>query len=87
MAVAIERLTPSLPQYPWQQWMNGKAYRAEVGVDFSCTIRGFLSSLYTRAERNGRTVTTTVVQDRYVEFQFNAPKKSRKATSRKRGAK
>jgi len=85
MAVAIERLTPAAPHYPWPLWMNGRAYRAESGVDFTCTVRGFLSSLYTRAERNDRTVETKVIDGRYVEFQFDEPPKAkpRKKPSRK----
>lgn len=85
MAVAIERLNSSR-SYPWDQWMNGTAYRAEPGVDFDCTIPGFRSSLYTQAKEKGRKVESYIVEKdgkEYVEFQFDAPPASAKEPTKK----
>lgn len=91
MAIALARFIPSPRNYPWDQWMNGTAYRAERGVDFKCSTKGFLSCLYARAARaepKRRTVKTKLTHDgRYVEFQFDDPPKPRKKAKRKAGAK
>jgi len=81
MAIALKRFVPSPRNYHWDQWMDGRAYRAEHGVDFQCSVRGFLSCLYARASRAEpmkRTVKTKVIDGRYVEFQFDKPPKPRK---------
>jgi hypothetical protein len=75
MAIALKRFSQSSRKYPWSQWMDGTVYRAESGADFTCTIKGFLSSLYNRAERKSRTVEARVIDGKYVEFQFDEPPK------------
>lgn len=57
-------------KHDWDKWTNGTAYRVTQGEDFNCTVAGFTTGLYNRANRNGMKVRVKKVGTDKVEFQF-----------------
>lgn len=74
MAERIEQFTRDQPnnppRYPWPEWSDGKKWRATRGVDFTCSVNGFRSSLYRYANRHMLDVEVRL-EGESVEFQFN----------------
>ena len=74
MAVVLRNFPASAsvgrPQkYPWEQWQDGRVWKARQGVDFSLTPARFRCILYQRANSYGRTCRTRI-DGEYVTFQF-----------------
>lgn len=69
MATTIERFKFARKAHPWNRWTNGKAWRAIKGEDFTCSVTGFVSSIYTHARRSKLAVKVARKGDT-VEFQF-----------------
>lgn len=91
MAVRLPDYTPSRRIYPWDKWADGSAWRAVMGEDFHCTIKGFRSALRAFADRNHQKVTANArwrerngEQIRVVEFRFSKPlpRKTRRGRSK-----
>lgn len=82
MAETISDIAPRGARYPWEQWTNGKAWRATQGADFQCSVEGFAAVIYSHARRRGLRVTVSVLVDGCVDFQFSKPIPER---SRKNG--
>lgn len=57
--------------YPWQEWTDGKVWRAKEGEDFSCSPASFQTALHLRARQQGLTVTTGSPEQGIIEFQFS----------------
>lgn len=69
MAKTIPQVGTRL-KYPWKQWTNGKAWRAEKGKDFD-SADALCDSLYARARRHGLKVKVHQKGQQFVEFQFS----------------
>jgi hypothetical protein len=75
-----ERITHFSPRrvgrpalYPWDEWMDGSAWRITRSVDFEITPKSMATTLYAHAARQGRSVKVLIDGDA-VEFQFAAQK-------------
>jgi hypothetical protein len=69
MAEQIRRIERVVLRYPWEQWTDGRAWRAKRGADFQCSAAAFRNRLYERARLEKKRVETSVQGD-IVEFQF-----------------
>lgn len=81
MAVVVESFPQSTAggrrKYPWDQWQDGKIWKAESGVDFELPPNQFRSVLHNRATDTGSRCRTKI-DGKFVVFQFT--KKEAKAT-------
>lgn len=41
-------------KYPWNEWLDGRTWRATRGVDFDVSLDAFRSVLYGKASRTSR---------------------------------
>lgn len=81
MAKQVNSMPPNGGRkYPWEEWLNGKAWEAQRGEDFDCDASVFRRILLTKANRANRTVTTRVSGDK-VTFQFKRKRKPLKANA------
>lgn len=55
--------------YPWEQWLDGSAWRIRKGVDFQIPVTSMAAIIRQRAEREGMWATCRRVQDEAIEFQ------------------
>lgn len=57
MAERIDRIAQhGRARYPWDEWLDGSAWRISRGVDFDCPVNSMASIIYQRAARGGLTV-------------------------------
>jgi hypothetical protein len=73
MAERIDALGPvrGRPQlYPWDEWMDGSAWRIRRGDDFLVSATSMAAQLRIRGNRLGVDVSARVVDEDTVEFQF-----------------
>lgn len=70
VGMSTKRRKPGRPaKYPWKRWSNGRTYRAVKGRHFTCSARGFASTVHQYCwTRNLRAVTT--VQGETVIFKI-----------------
>lgn len=62
-------------KFPWEEWTNGKTYRAVEDKDFASSVNSFVQQLRNRAEKDSMTVNTKIVRPEQgapsVIFQFS----------------
>lgn len=65
----MAELVDSLPAagrrsgYPWHEWLDGRVWRLERGVDFEGTMQGMRSTVRQAGRRMGVLVKTRVERD------------------------
>lgn len=77
MAERIASLGPvrvgSTPLYPWDEWMDGSAWRIRRGEDFAVPVKSMASMIRIRGNQFGVGASARIVDENTVEFQFEAP--------------
>lgn len=71
MAERIDNITPLRgrpPLYPWDEWLDGSAWRITQGEDFDVTAETMAQMVRLRASKAGLSATARV-RDNTVEFQ------------------
>lgn len=75
MAERITELSPRRggrpPLYPWDEWMDGHAWRITRPADFETPAKSMATTLYVHAARKGVSVSVRILGDDAVEFQFS----------------
>lgn len=57
-------------QYPWADWLNGKAWKLKHGVDFRVEILSFRSTISRAAKRMGGRAKTQCLSEKELVIQF-----------------
>ena len=75
MARPIPRLSPENPggrppEYPWEEWTDGRPWEARQGEDFTVSPASFRKALARHAGRHGLQVHTRTIPGG-VQFQFH----------------
>lgn len=75
MAERIEALGPvrggARALYPWDEWMDGSAWRIHRGEDFEVSVTSMAAMLRIRGRNRGVPVSARIADPRTVEFQFS----------------
>ena len=77
MAERISDITPLRGRpamYPWEQWLDGSAWRITRGSDFDISPVSMAAIIRQRAERAGLSATCRRVGDDALEFQVSEEK-------------
>lgn len=72
MAERIDKLEPLRGRpaiYPWEQWLDGSAWRIRRGEDFEIPPGSMAAIIRQRADREGMTATCRMVGQDAIEFQ------------------
>ena len=64
-----ERRVGGPAKYPWDQWMDGGAWRIQKGEDFASEPHSMASTIRKRADQFGKRAIVHVFDDGRVEFQ------------------
>lgn len=77
MARVVDKLPPSRkstgPNYPWDEWLDGRVWELTVGEDFTGRIDSMRSAASNAAINIGRTVRTRVNREKTLLFIQNLP--------------
>lgn len=56
-------------RYPWNEWLDGRAWKLKFGTDFRCGMTAFRASCYGAAARTGKTCRTEAVGEDEIVIQ------------------
>ena len=59
--------------YPWNEWLNGRPWRINMGEDFDMEPSSFRTYLYRTAKRRGLRLVSSLGYDDSITFQTYAP--------------
>jgi len=50
-------------RYPWTEWLDGRVWQLEAGVDFTCRPHGFTTAVRNNAKKVGAAVNVHIDGD------------------------
>lgn len=64
------RVRPGRPsKYPWEEWLDGRWWEIQKGVDFDRSVASMRKSVSTASKRKGGTCVTSTLGDK-IRFRF-----------------
>lgn len=83
MPEILDKLSPrntSLGEHPWEEWLDGRARRFVLGVDFHHSTRAFRQAAYRAAHALGRRAVTRAISASIIELQGKPARRESGAT-------